>query len=307
MTFTINEANGIGQRLDVFVAASEGLSRSASARLISDECVTVNGKSASKNYRLRGGDIVETELPDPIPLDAVPQDIPLNIVYEDSDLLVVNKPRGMVVHPAPGNPDHTLVNALLFHCTDLSGINGKSRPGIVHRIDKDTEGLLIVAKNDRAHTGLAEQISTHSFKREYRAILVGNLKEDSGVVDAPIGRNQSDRKKMAVVSGGRPARTHYEVLERFAGFCYVKLVLETGRTHQIRVHMSSIGHPVIGDTVYGAGHTAFEKSCGPLLAGQCLFAKVIGFTHPVSGQELLFDAELPEWFSEILKKLRSIS
>ena len=298
-----------GKRLDIFVSEWQNITRSAAQKLISGEFVTVNGAAQSKNYKLRVGDEVECELPEPIPADAIPQDIPIEIVYEDSDLLVVNKPKGMVVHPAPGNPDGTLVNALLWHIRDLSGINGVIRPGIVHRIDKDTSGLLIVAKNDEAHLALAEQIKEHSFDREYRAILVGNLKDDAGVVDAPIGRSPKDRKKMAIVANGRPARTHYEVLERFSGrlgsYCYVKCVLETGRTHQIRVHMASLGHPVFGDEVYGANRTPFERSTG--IAGQCLHAKLIGFVHPTTGEHLVFDSPLPGYFENILDKLRKES
>ena len=266
--------------------------------------MTVNDHPAAKNYRLRAGDEVETELPEPVPLDAEPQDIPLDIVYEDADLLVVNKPKGMVVHPAPGNPDGTLVNALLWHIRDLSGINGVMRPGIVHRIDKDTSGLLIVAKNDAAHLALAEQIKAHSFEREYQAIVVGTPRDECGIIDAPIGRNPRDRKKMAVVPNGRPARTYYRLLERFDGFSHLSLTLETGRTHQIRVHMAHIGHPVMGDEVYGANRTRFEKQAARLISGQCLHAKRIGFVHPTTGEFLRFDSELPEYFTELLRLLR---
>lgn len=291
-----------GARLDVFVSEMMSLTRSAAQRLIEDGSVSVNGKLSAKNYRVREGDDIDCELPEPIPADAVPQEIPLDIVYEDADLLVVNKPRGMVVHPAPGNPNGTLVNALLWHIKDLSGINGVIRPGIVHRIDKNTSGLLIIAKNDAAHLALAEQIKTHSFEREYRAVVVGNLKENSGTVDAPIARNPRDRKKMAIVPNGRPARTHYAVVERFRGYTYVSLRLETGRTHQIRVHMSSLGHPVFGDETYGGGHTKAEKRLA--LGGQCLHAKRIGFTHPSTGEFLSFDSELPDYFESVLALLR---
>ncbi len=294
----------VGKRLDIFISEANGVTRSAAQRLIENELVTVNDHPAAKNYRLRAGDEVETELPEPVPLDAEPQDIPLDIVYEDADLLVVNKPKGMVVHPAPGNPDGTLVNALLWHICDLSGINGVMRPGIVHRIDKDTSGLLIVAKNDAAHLALAEQIKAHSFEREYQAIVVGTPRDECGVVDAPIGRNPRDRKKMAVVPDGRPARTHYQLLERFDGFSHLSLTLETGRTHQIRVHMASIGHPVMGDEVYGANRTRFEKQTARLISGQCLHAKRIGFVHPTTGEFLRFDSELPEYFTELLRLLR---
>ena len=261
---------------------------------------TINGAPAAKNARLREGDRVEATEPPPEVLDVKPQNIPLDIVYEDQDLLVVNKPKGMVVHPAAGNPDGTLVNALLFHCGDsLSGINGVIRPGIVHRIDKDTSGLLIVAKNDRAHQSLAEQIAVHSFTRIYNAVVYGIVKEEEGTVSAPIGRHPTDRKRMAVLSsGGREAVTHYRVLERFPGFTLVECRLETGRTHQIRVHMAHIGHPVAGDPVYG------PKKCITELQGQCLHARVIGFIHPATGEYLEFDSGLPPYFERFLEKLR---
>ena len=301
-----------GKRLDVYISESEGVTRSAAQKLIAGENVTVNGKFPAKNYKLRLGDEVETELPEPVSDDAIPQDIPLDIAYEDADLLVVNKPRGMVVHPAAGNPDGTLVNALLFHCADsLSGIGGVIRPGIVHRIDKDTSGLLIVAKNDASHLKLAEQIKAHSFEREYRAIVLGNLREDRGTVDAPIGRDPRERKRMAVVADGRPARTHFEVLERFTAmghsYTFVRCILETGRTHQIRVHMKSLGHPLLGDTLYGGGTTKFEHSLGELICGQCLTATHIGFVHPTSGEFLRLDCPLPDYFEEILARLRKAS
>lgn len=301
-----------GKRLDVYISEAEGITRSAAQKLIADDNVTVNGKFPAKNYKLRLGDEVETEIPEPVNDDAVPENIPLDIVYEDSDLLVVNKPRGMVVHPAPGNPDGTLVNALLYHCADsLSGIGGVIRPGIVHRIDKDTSGLLIVAKNDASHLKLAEQIKIHSFEREYRAIVLGNIKEDSGTVDKPIGRDVRDRKRMAVTSDGREARTHYEVLERFSAmghsYTFVRCILETGRTHQIRVHMKSLGHPLLGDTVYGGGNTKFEQTLGELSHGQCLTATHIGFTHPTSGELIRLDCKLPTHFEAILEKLRKLS
>lgn len=302
----------VGKRLDVYISESEGVTRSAAQKLIDADNVTVNGKFPAKNYRLRLGDEIETELPEPVSDDAVPQDIPLDIVYEDSDLLVVNKPRGMVVHPAPGNPDGTLVNALLYHCADsLSGIGGVIRPGIVHRIDKDTSGLLIVAKNDTSHLHLAEQIKAHSFEREYRAIILGNIKDDKGMVDAPIGRDVRDRKRMAICADGRSARTHYEVLERFNAmghsYTFLRLILETGRTHQIRVHMKSLGHPLLGDTLYGGGNTKFEHTLGELLSGQCLCASHIGFVHPTSNEFLRFNCPLPDYFTAILDKLRKAS
>ena len=298
---TIEETD-IGKRLDVFTSERMSVTRSAAQKLIEDGFVTVNDKKPAKNYRLKAGDEFDCELPEPVPADAVAQNIPIDIVYEDSDLLVVNKPRGMVVHPAPGSPDHTLVNALLWHVKDLSGINGVVRPGIVHRIDKNTSGLLIVAKNDAAHLALAEQIKAHSFEREYQAILVGRLKNDSGTVDAPIGRSPRDRKKMAIVPDGRPARTHYRALGYFRGFTYAALKLETGRTHQIRVHMSSLGHPVFGDETYGGGHTKAEQKMS--LGGQCLHAKSIGFIHPTTGEFLRFDSPLPEYFERTLELLK---
>lgn len=291
----------VGERLDRFAAQMSGLTRSAVQGLADDGAVTVNGKTASKNYRLRSGDEVTITVPEPTVYEAKPENIPLDIVYEDADLLVVNKPKGMVVHPAAGNYDGTLVNALLFHCHDLSGINGVLRPGIVHRIDKDTSGLLIVAKNDRAHQGLAEQIKAHSFTRVYEAIVYGKLRDDSGTVNAPIGRHPIKRKQMAVTPvNSKPAVTHYEVIARYDGntrhgaFTHVRLRLETGRTHQIRVHMASIGHPVVGDAVYGPD--AYQKE----LHGQCLHARTIGFVHPVTGAYLEFTSDLPPYFKDFL-------
>ena len=294
--------NGI--RVDKFVAESGiGLSRSASVSLIEKELVKVNGKAVGKNFKLSSGDCVEVGVPDPVAYEAKAENIPLDIVYEDDDLLVVNKPKGMVVHPAAGNYDGTLVNALLFHCRgSLSGISGVLRPGIVHRIDKDTSGLLIVAKNDAAHTDLAEQSKEHSFTREYEAVVYGNLKADEGTVDAPIGRNPNDRKKMCVTEkNSKNAVTHYRVLHRYKGYTHIKCILETGRTHQIRVHMAYIGHPVAGDPVYGV------KSERVPFEGQCLHARKIGFVHPVSGQYLEFTSELPPYFDGFLNKLKKIS
>lgn len=293
------EKENIGTRLDIFVSLSENVSRSAAQELILNGSVTVNGKNSTKNYKLREGDTVETTLPPPEPIEALPQDISVDIVYEDDHLLVVNKPQGMVVHPAPGNPDGTLVNALLHHCAGrLSSINGKIRPGIVHRIDKDTAGLLIVAKTDAAHTGLADQIAVHSFTRRYRTIVVGNIREDSGTIDKPIGRSANDRKKFAVTNvNSKPAVTHYRVIERLAGYTHLELTLETGRTHQIRVHMAYMGHPVIGDPVYGNP----KHSLG--LRGQCLFAEYISFTHPVTGEIMSFSAELPDFFKDVLRRI----
>jgi 23S rRNA pseudouridine1911/1915/1917 synthase len=299
MALVFTEKENIGTRLDIFVSVSEGVSRSAAQELILNGSVTVNGKQSTKNYKLREGDMVETTLPPPEPIEALPQDIPVDIVYEDEHLLVVNKPQGMVVHPAPGNPDGTLVNALLHHCAGrLSSINGKIRPGIVHRIDKDTAGLLIVAKTDAAHTGLAEQIAVHSFTRRYRTIVVGNIREDSGTIDKPIGRSGTDRKKFAVTNvNSKPAVTHYRVIERLAGYTHLELTLETGRTHQIRVHMAYMGHPVIGDPVYGNP----KHSLG--LRGQCLFAEYISFTHPITGEIMSFGAELPDFFKDVLRRI----
>ncbi len=289
-----------GERLDKAVVALSGeLSRSATQTLIKEGKVFVNGKTALKSVTVKFGDEIRIEVPDPKTLSVEAEDIPLDIFYEDEYLLVVNKPKGMVVHPAAGNFDGTLVNALLSHCKDLSGINGVIRPGIVHRIDKDTSGLLVVAKTDEAHTGLAEQIKEHSFKREYRTVVVGNVKSDSGTIDAPIGRSPKDRKKQAVTDkNSKNAVTHYEVIERFNGFTYLKVRLETGRTHQIRVHMAYRGTPVAGDTVYGDP----KKTYG--LSGQCLHAAVLGFVHPVTHKYLEFSAPLPEYFEDFLKRIK---
>ena len=294
--------NGI--RVDKFIADSDlGLSRSAAVGLIEKELVTVNGSVVNKKYKLSGGDAIEVNVPDPVAYEAKAENIPLDIVYEDEYLLVVNKPKGMVVHPAAGNYDGTLVNALLYHCGDsLSGINGVMRPGIVHRIDKDTSGLLIVAKNDFAHSSLAEQIKEHSFTREYEAVVFGNLKDDSGTVDAPIGRNPNDRKKMCITQkNSKNAVTHYTVIDRYKGYTHINCKLETGRTHQIRVHMAYLGHPVAGDKVYGV------KSEKVSFEGQCLHAKKIGFIHPKTSEYMEFDSDLPEYFEKFLNKLRNIS
>lgn len=305
MIFT-PEPTDPGKRIDIFAAEQCDITRSAVQKLIVSGGLLVNGKTVSKNYKIAMGDVVTLELPEPIACEAQPEDIPLDIVYEDDDLLVVNKPKGMVVHPAPGNYDGTLVNALLYHCGEsLSGINGVIRPGIVHRIDKDTSGLLIVAKNDRAHIGLAEQIAVHSFYREYEAVCVGHPGASHGDISAPIGRNPSDRKKMAVVIGGRDALTHYSVIENYRGFSHLSLVLETGRTHQIRVHMSSIGHPLFGDLTYGGGHTDIERNMAKVCSGQCLHAKKIGFVHPISGKELFFDSDLPHYFKKVLERIEN--
>ncbi len=290
-------------RLDkALCTLDDTLTRAAAVRLTESGDITLNGKTASKSDKVKIGDIVEITYPEPVSSEAVPQDIPLDIIYEDDDLLVVNKPKGMVVHPAAGNPDGTLVNALLYHCGDsLSGIGGVVRPGIVHRIDKDTSGLLMVAKNDAAHLKLSEQIKEHSFTREYEAVIIGHLKEQKGSIDAPIGRSKNDRKKMAVTElNSKNAVTRYEVLEEYPGFSYVRLRLETGRTHQIRVHMAYLGHPLAGDGVYG-GRNAERIMEG----GQCLHARKIGFIHPTTGKYMEFTSPLPEYFTKFLEKLRN--
>jgi len=290
-----------GQRLDSWVCARvEGLTRSAVQRLLEQGHVTVSGRPAGKNYRLSGGEQVELELPEAVEVDIIPQNIPLDVVYEDDDVIVVNKPVGMVVHPAPGHPDGTLVNALLHHCgSSLSGINGELRPGIVHRIDRDTSGLIIAAKNDAAHLSLAAQLQDHTLARTYAAVAVGGFKEDEGTVDAPIGRHPVDRKKMAIDrKNGREAVTHWSVLERYSGYTLIECRLETGRTHQIRVHMASIGHPLLGDVVYGA------KKPYPGLAGQCLHARKLKFIHPTTGDPVELECPLPDWFEQVLDKLR---
>ncbi len=289
-----------GERIDKFLSVLlENSSRNAIQKLIENGKVLVNGQAVNKKFKVSCDDeivILPSELK---PLDAEPENIPLDIVYEDEDLLVVNKPRGMVVHPAPGNYSGTLVNALLYHCKDsLSGINGILRPGIVHRIDKDTSGLLIVAKNDKAHMGLAEQIKEHSFTREYNAVIVGHLKEEEGTVNAPIGRSSKDRKKMCVTEhNSKNAVTHYKVIENYEGYSHISLKLETGRTHQIRVHMAHLGHAVAGDFVYGND----KKSA--YLNGQCLHAIKIGFIHPKTQEYLEFTSDLPDYFKEFLNKL----
>ncbi len=298
----------IGQRIDTVVAEREKISRSAAARLVESKMVLVNSFYVAKNYKIRATDIIEVFHPDVEECEVIPQDIPLNIVYEDEDIIVVNKESGMVVHPAAGNPDGTLVNALLYHCGDsLSGVGGVARPGIVHRIDKDTSGLLVVAKNDFAHVALSDQLKDHSIFRIYHAIVVGNLRELSGTVNEPIGRHPVDRKKMAVIKNdaytAREAITHYRVLKRFNGFDYVECRLETGRTHQIRVHMAYLGHPLLGDEVYGGNKTRFQtlhKSC---IDGQCLHAKELHLTHPRRDERMTFTSDLPENFERVLELL----
>lgn len=293
------EAEHSGERIDKLISSRCDITRSAVSRLIAEGFVTVNGKTASKNYKCRENDTISVTVPDAKPLEAKAENIPLDIAYEDSDLLVVNKPKGMVVHPAAGNYEGTLVNALLYHCgSTLSGINGVIRPGIVHRIDKDTSGLLIVAKNDFAHLSLAQQIKEHSFHRAYEAVVYGNVKEDSGTVNQPIGRHPKERKKMAVTDkNSKNAVTHYEVIKRYTNFTHIRCVLETGRTHQIRVHMSYIGHPLAGDSVYG------PKKVIKSLDGQCLHAREIGFVHPRNGEYIEFESPLPSYFTDFLNKI----
>lgn len=296
-SYSVNE-NQIGIRIDVFVSECCEVTRNAAQKLVENENVSVSGKAVAKNYKLRAGDIVDVTIPPPQELEAVPQNIPIDIVYEDDCLLVVNKPKGMVVHPAAGNLDGTLVNALMYHCAGrLSSINGVIRPGIVHRIDKNTSGLLMVAKTDEAHNFLAEQIKEHSFKREYVAVVCGRFKEQCGTIDAPIGRHPIDRKKMCVTDkNSKHAVTHYETIEEYPKYSLVKFILETGRTHQIRVHCAHFGHPILGDDVYGKPIKDFE--------GQCLHAKKLGFIHPKTNELMEFDSEIPQYFKKILSKLR---
>ena len=292
-----------GERLDAFLARSVGdLSRSAAQKLIEDALVLRNGKPGKKNDKLNIGDAISYQIPEPKAVDIAPKEIPLDIVYEDDDLLVINKPKGLVVHPAAGHQDDTLVNGLLYALgDDLSGINGELRPGIVHRIDKDTSGLLAVAKNDLAHTVLASQLKDHSMARTYEAIVCGVLKEDSGTVDAPIGRHPSDRKKMCVTQrNSKPAVTHWEVIRRYRGYTHIRCKLETGRTHQIRVHMAYIGHPILGDTVYGHKKPELGQS------SQCLHAGVLCFAHPRDGHPVMVFAELPQYFKDVLEKLEKM-
>ena len=296
-------ADRAGERVDQFLARTlPELTRSAAQRLLEEGAVTRGGGRVKKNDKTAPGDVFTVVLPDPAPIDVLPQKIPLDVIYEDGDVIVVNKPVGLVVHPAPGHPDGTLVNALLYHCgASLSGINGALRPGIVHRIDRDTSGLIIAAKNDFAHLALAEQLQDHSLYREYEAVCVGNLKQDAGTVRAPIARHPTDRKRMAVdVLHGREAVTHWTVLERFPGYTHIQCRLETGRTHQIRVHLASIGHPLLGDVVYGA------KKPVPGLAGQCLHARRLSFVHPRTGERVTVECPLPAYFTQVLTKLRHL-
>lgn len=300
----IVEQEGAGTRIDRFLSGEDtGLSRSALQGLMAQGHVLCNGRSVPKSQKLKAGDTLLVEIPDAKPIEAVPQNIPLDIVYEDEHLLVVNKPKGMVVHPAPGNPDGTLVNALLWHCQgSLSGIGGLIRPGIVHRIDKDTSGLLVVAKDDATHIGLSQQMAVHSVERAYHTVVYGGFTQEQGVVESSIARSHTDRKKMAVYPVGEPgakyAYTGYQVLERLGNFTLLECRLKTGRTHQIRVHMASIHHPVAGDPVYG------PHNCITSLGGQCLHAKTLGFIHPATGQALRFDSELPEYFTHFVATLR---
>ena len=294
-------ADESGERIDKFLSRNyENLSRSYIQKLLKDGNIIVNKLAVKANYKIASGDVIHIRIPESEPLDILPENIPLDILYEDSDILIVNKPKGMVVHPSPGHYTHTLVNAVLYHCGgNLSGINGVIRPGIVHRIDMNTTGSLLICKNDRAHQILAEQLKEHSITRRYHAIVHGNIKEDSGTVDAPIGRHPADRKKMSTKSQhGRHAVTHYRVLERFGSYTYIECELETGRTHQIRVHMSSIGHPILGDDVYGPARCPFQ------LEGQTLHAKTLGIIHPSTKKYMEFDAPLPQYFQNLLTMLR---
>ena len=296
-------ADRTGERVDSFLSRLlPDLTRSAAQRLLEEGLVTRCGVPVKKSDKTVPGDTFTVALPDPAPMDVFPQNIPLDVVYEDADIIVVNKPVGMVVHPAAGHPDGTLVNALLYHCKEsLSGINGTLRPGIVHRIDRDTSGLIIAAKNDFAHVRLAAQLQDHTLARTYRCIVMGNLREDAGTVNAPIGRCPADRKKMAVVAGGRNAVTHWTVLERYPGAAYVECRLETGRTHQIRVHMAYLGHPILGDTVYG------NRKSVPGLQGQCLHAVGLKFIHPRTGEPVQLTCPLPEEFEKQLEKYRRMT
>ena len=295
------EKEDVGTRIDVFLAENmEDLSRSGVQKLIDEGLITLNGGKTKANYKLRAKDIIDVTVPEAKEVEILPEDIPLDILYEDADVIVVNKPQGMVVHPAPGHFSGTLVNALMFHCGDeLSGINGEKRPGIVHRIDKDTSGVLMIAKNDMAHQSLAAQLAEHSITRKYNAVVYNGFNEDEGTVNQPIGRNPQDRKKMAVTQKhSRHAVTHYRVIERMEKFTLIEAQLETGRTHQIRVHMTHIGHPLLGDPVYG------PKKQPIALEGQALHARVLGFIHPRTGEYMEFEAPLPRHFEALLERLR---
>lgn len=292
-----NENKGV--RIDKFLSNKfEGKSRSFIQGLIEDEGIVVNNKKVKSNYKLKENDEIKINMPEPTELQVKAQDIPIDIIYEDRDVIVVNKPKGMVVHPAPGNYEGTLVNALLYHCTDLSSINGVIRPGIVHRIDKDTTGILVVAKNDEAHNKLSDQLKEHTMKREYYALVEGRIKQNSGTIDKPLARSKKDRLKIAITPDGKRAVTHYEVLERFRNATLIKCVLETGRTHQIRVHMASIGYPLVGDPTYGFKKGKFKSE------GQMLHAKTLGFIHPRTSEYVEFTSELPDNYKKILENLR---
>lgn len=292
--------NQAGERIDRFLADSQDLTRSFLQKILKEGMVIVNGKSVKANYKLRKGDRIEFEIPEAVEPDIVAEDIPLSILYEDADVLVVDKPKGMVVHPAAGHYSRTLVNAVMYHCKgELSGINGVLRPGIVHRIDRDTTGSIIICKNDMAHNEIARQLKEHSINRRYRAIVTGVLKDEEGTIEGAIGRDKKDRKKMAITADGKPAVTHYRVLQRFKHYTYVECVLETGRTHQIRVHMASIGHPLLGDEVYG------RKSDKYKCEGQCLHAMTLGFHHPRTGEYIEVNAPLPPYFEHLLAVLES--
>lgn len=296
----VNEEN-TGERLDKFIADNSDISRSYAAKLCADGLVLSNGKQLAKKYKVSSDEQIEVEVPEPEELSVEGENIPLDIVYEDKDVIVVNKPQGLCVHPAPGNESGTLVNGLVYHCgEELSAINGVIRPGIVHRIDKDTSGLLVAAKNNSAHLKLSAQLKERKAMRKYIALVNGNIKEDSGTINKNIGRNPSDRKKMAVVQGGREAVTYFNVLERFMQYTLVECILETGRTHQIRVHMASIGHSIVGDPLYGVKKEKFA------LKGQLLHAKTIGFVHPATGKMMEFTSEIPDYFQNILEKLRKL-
>ncbi|MBP3886646.1 MAG: RluA family pseudouridine synthase [Cellulosilyticum sp.] len=300
ITMTVEE--GAGGRLDKYLADQlPDYTRSFIQKQIEQEGIKINQKVVSSKYKVKVGDEIEMYIPDPVEVDIIGEDIPIDIVYEDADVMVINKPQDMVVHPAPGHYSGTLVNALLYHCKDqLSGINGEIRPGIVHRIDKDTSGLLMIAKNDKAHLGLSNMLKTHDITRKYHAIVYGCFSEDEGTVDLPIARSPQDRKKMAIVQGGREAKTDYRVIERFKNHTHVELTLHTGRTHQIRVHMKAIGHPLLGDPVYGPSKSLFG------LDKQMLHAKVLGFKHPITGKELYFESELPAYFITVIDRLRKL-
>lgn len=301
LIFNINSEEQ-GQRIDKYLSVVvEGKSRSFVQGLIDEEKVSANGKIVKSNYKVKNNDLIEVHMPDPVELNVIAEEMDLNIVYEDEDVLVVNKDKGVVVHPAPGNYTGTLVNGILHHCTDLSGINGVIRPGIVHRIDKDTSGILVIAKNDESHNNLAVQFKDHSIKREYYALVEGKFSVSNGVIDKPISRDKKERIKMAINADGKRAVTHYEVLEQYdRGVSLVKCTLETGRTHQIRVHMASIGHPLVGDLVYGHKRQKFN------IEGQALHAKTLGFIHPRTKEYMEFTSELPEYFNELLNKLRKM-